>query len=166
MASVLVQTADAVVAVLNDSAHGFTQPFTAERSYAEWDLPLDDSVEPGRLYCDVVPRQGMTCEPESRGYLRYRPSVAIVFRKKFKLEDARTDNGRLILSAVDELIALLEQVNEVLAGELLADFTVAGETAHWDQSETEQIYMQEHIRKHNQFTGVLIVPYTSSKAVA
>jgi hypothetical protein len=157
MTAVLIQTADAVTAELN--GHAFALEFTAERSYADWDLALDDEAQRGILICDVVPVSRVVTDLEtSGGSVAYEPATDIVFRKKFEPADASNDDGRLTLEAVDELVALIEEVTE--------HFTPCALTAtnppRWKSTEIIAAVMHKHLREFNQYTGIIRLTFDAS----
>jgi hypothetical protein len=161
MASVLIQTSDAVAAELNiPTGHTWSLQFIAERTYADFDLPLEDDAIRGKLLCDVVPVSRLITDLESRGgSVAYEPSIDIVFRKKFEPADAQEDDGRLTKAAVDELVALVEEVNEHFTPTALT----TTDAATWKSTEIVAAVMHKHLREFNQFTGIIRLTFDATK---
>lgn len=160
MPSVLIQTADAVVAALNQPTTPWALPFTAERSYAEWDLPLEEQqCERGKLYCDVVPRGDMGFDSETQGSVVLKPEISIVLRKKFQPRDSDVATGRLTKAAVDELVALTEEIANAFALARPGSY----EYAAWQPATRNLVlYVPRHLRELNQFTAVIPLTYQAS----
>ena len=93
--AILVSTAVAVLGVLSDNK--FSQEFEPVRSYADWELPLEDSDD---LHVDVVPVGSPDMELETRGSIGYAPQVDIVIRKRLAAGQQEAD-GTLILRLRD-----------------------------------------------------------------
>lgn len=161
MASVLIETAEAVLAELDDPTdHTWSLTFSAARSYADWDLPLEDDRQRGELFCDVVPVGRLVTDLETRGgSVAYEPAIDIVFRKKFEPADAEADDGRLTKAAVDELVALVEEVNEHFTPTALT----STDAATWKSTEIVAAVMHKHLREFNQFTGIIRLTFDATK---
>ena len=159
MASVLVETAEAVVTALNEAAAGtFTQSFAAERSYADWELPLEDSAPADRVLVDVVPVPPMESELRTQGDIAYQPAVDIIVRKRLT-PDNRDGNGRLMLASVDELVEFVEQLGAFFMAEELST------GARWQATDVRRSHVPAHLRQSNQFTGIVRVTFDYDKAV-
>lgn len=164
MASILIQTADAIVTELNTpTGHTWSLEFTAERSYADWDLALDDTAQRGVLLCDVVPVSRLPVALETQSSVAYSPAIDVVFRKKFEPADAQVDDGKITLSAVDELVTLVEEVNEYFAAMRLTGF----DSAVWDPSRDIELtaVIHRHLREHDQYTGIIRLPFLASQSL-
>src|SRR5262245_40820280 len=96
--SILTRIAEGVLAEVSQGQ--FSQDFLAERSYADWELPL---VEADCLRVDIVPVSSMPVALETRGDASYKPSVDIVVRKKFGVPDQEEKRGRIAIEEIDAL---------------------------------------------------------------
>ena len=162
MSSILLATADALVAELN--THVFDPPFTAARSYADASYEL--AAATGTLHCDVVPASELKTELSDRGSIRYLPTVFVVLRKKFGAADIEQVGGseetRVKASVIDPLVALVEAVNEWLCGlRRLAGLP----DAVWDSTNIEADVVHKHLREWSQFTGIIKMTYEVPKAI-
>jgi hypothetical protein len=107
---VLADVADAVANELN--ANNFGQQFTARRSYADWDIALEETpATKGKLYCDVVPVTYESADREDRGAIRYLVPVDVVFRKLVP-SSARVPDGCVSNEFIDCLVEFNEGVYE------------------------------------------------------
>ena len=158
MSAVLIPVADALTAALN--GHVFSQPVTWERTYADWDLPLEKISD---LRGDVVPVQDPKCELETRGSLVYSPAIDLVLRRKFAGEHLEQVPGveehRLKKADIDPLVALVEEVNEWLATRELPTYA----DAVWQAPTIVAAVVHKHLRLYQQFTGVIRIGYSVSK---
>ena len=173
----LVQVADTVTAMLRAApADTFTQPFAPDypqRSYADWDLPLEEVPPPnlGRLLCDVVPAgASVKTELEDRGAIKYKVPVDIVLRLKFGPNIA----GRLDVAAVDPYVELVEQIHAYFCGERMAlavpddgltPLTTEEEqqSMSWESTDILAAYRKDHLRQYRQFTGIVRVTFSFTK---
>lgn len=161
--AILVATAKAVALALNEST-AFQQKFTAERSYADFDLPLTDADPSDRVLVDVVP-VGMNygCELTTQTTIDYSPAIDIVVRKRLGPERRQAD-GRFSPEEIDELVLFVEQINEFFGPNRMQSFDAAA----WDAETGTKIlaaYMPSHLRQHHQFTGRVRVPFVAQKEV-
>jgi hypothetical protein len=162
MSSLLLAVADALAEEL--SAHGFSRPFTAARTYADAEYQLETAD--GTLQCDVVPASELKTELDERGSVRYLASVFVVFRQKFAEADieqvAASELARVKAPAVDPLVALVEEVNEFLTGVArLTNYPVAV----WSSTNIEAAIVHKHLREWSQFTGIIKTAYEVPKAI-
>lgn len=160
MTAVLVSVANAVTDALNGAS--LSQRITAVRSYADWELPLEDSDPSDVLLVDVVP-VGMNYGTElaSRDTLDYSPAIDVVVRKRLG-PDKRQAGGTFTLAEIDELVLFMEEINEYFTAARLATYTEAA----WDSEIGTKIlaaYIPSHLRQHSQFTGRLRIPFVVQK---
>ncbi|MBC7855670.1 MAG: hypothetical protein IAF94_19740, partial [Pirellulaceae bacterium] len=103
---VLVDVADALVWELKTKP--FSLALTCERSYADWELPLEESADALRV--DVVPVGTLPADLDTRDTSEYRPACDVVVRKRMVPADYVPETKRLSLAKVDELIRLVEDI--------------------------------------------------------
>lgn len=157
MASVLITTADAVLAELNaPTGHTWSKSFVAERNFGDWKLPLESAEDAVKV--DVFPAVAIPCESRDRASLDYSPTIAIVVRYKFRQADSEADTGRPIEEVVEELNALVEEINEHFADPRVS---IAANT-HWISSEVVP-WVVEHLSNPRQFTGMARPTYRVTK---
>ena len=114
MPNVLADIATIVTDALNSAPDGtFSQSFEAVRSYADWELPLEEN-QGGTLMVDVVPVGKLDGDIETRGSLSYSPAVDIAVRLGLGPEK-RSVNGRFDVAEVDELVAFVQSIAEYFA---------------------------------------------------
>lgn len=154
MSSVLIQTAEAVVAALNAGA--FTQSFDAERSYADWELPLEESSPSGRVLVDVTPVPPMEMELETQGSIAYKPAVDVIIRRRLGPE-LRQAGGRFEIRELDALTDFVEEVAEFFVKDTLDG------GARWNATEIRRAFVPAHLHKHHQFTGIVRVTFDRDK---
>lgn len=160
MSSVLVETAEAVVTALNSAAAGtFSQRFQAERSYADWELPLEESAPADRVLVDVVPVPPMAIDAETRGDVAYQPAVDMIVRKRLT-PDQRDGDGKLLLPEVDSLVLFVEELSEFHMLEELSN------GARWKETEIRRSHVPAHLRQFSQFTGIVRVTFDYGKGLA
>lgn len=162
MSSVLLAVADALAADL--SAHTFSVPFAAARSYADAEYELDAAGD--SLQCDVVPASELKTELDDRGTVRYLASAFIVFRRKFAGGDIEqvgaSEQTRVKASVVDPLVGLVEEANEWLtAQERLTNHP----DAVWNSTNIEAAVVHKHLREWSQFTGIIKTTYEVAKSL-
>jgi len=141
----LVATADAVLSALADQR--FSQEFEPERSYADWELPLEDSAE---LHVDVVPVNSPDFELETRGSVSYMPQVDIVIRKRLA-HDQQEPDGTLVLPEIDDLVYLVEEIAEYFVTDRFGD----SDTIVWQRTQIVAAFKPSHLRQYRQFTGIV-----------
>jgi hypothetical protein len=154
-----------VTRALNDAPAGaFGQKFEAVRSYADWELPLEDSGPlDGRVLVDVVPVSTPATEIETRASISYQMQVDIVVRKRLGPEN-RDAAGRYLLASIDPLVLLVEQINERFTP---VRFATPDHVA-WDAEAGNRIlaaYKPSHLREHHQFTGIVRLGFKAHKEV-
>lgn len=154
--SVLADTAAAVLTELEETT--FSLPFDPVRSYADWELKLEDAAPANAVLVDVVPVSSPDFELETRGSVVYRPQVDIVVRKRLG-DESKDASGRLIVLVVDELVYLVEEIAEHFA---CNRFELAEHQPIWQATEILSAYMPSHIRQFQQFTGVVRLTFSAS----
>jgi hypothetical protein len=155
----LVYVADLVAAALNAHEFGEGVAFKAERSYADWDLKLEDA---GELHVDVVPMGHPTAILRSRGSVTYRVTVNIGLRKRFTQQESEQQTGRIDLAEVDRMVQLLEQIHELMCG---WDKRSLADNVAWQESGITDSYVAEHLRQHRQYTGLILLTYHVTKTL-
>lgn len=159
--AVIVATAAAVVTALNAApASVFAHPFQAERSYADWELPLEESAPTDRVLVDVTPVPPLATELASRADIRYAPAVDVIVRRRLNPNQREAD-GKLALPEVDSLVLLVEQIHEFFTPARL----VAYDAAAWESTELLRQYVPSHLREHHQFTGQIRLTFTVHKGI-
>lgn len=157
--SVLTSAAQAVVDELNeDPETNFGLNFTAERSYADWDLPLEDLDE---LHVDVVPHPQSKTELSVSDTLSYEVRSTILVRKRFGT-DFQDNSGRTIVDEVDTLVGVVEAIAEYFVKLVMTNDT----DAIWQAVELPDHYVRDHLREHRQFTGTVRLTHRIDKVLA
>jgi hypothetical protein len=162
MSSILLAVADALAADL--TAHSFSVPFSAVRTYADAQYQLD-TVD-FSLQCDVVPASELRTELNDRGSIHYLASAFVVLRRKFAAADIEqvgtSEQTRVKAASVDPLVALVEEANEWLTG--LARLTNHPD-AVWSSTNIEAAVVHKHLREWTQFTGIIKTTYEVPKSL-
>lgn len=164
MSRVIVSVADAVRAELQTAQDAGTfgsLDWTAERSYAEWDLELH--AEEG-IRVDVVAATAsaeLDREAGTNSSLVYRVPIDIGVRKKLGPEsdagDASGDPRIFANEVIDELVDLTEQIAEFVAA---PDFRLTAYTeAVWQESNIRTFANARHLREWRQYTGIVRVTF-------
>lgn len=141
----------------------FAQEFIVERSYADWDLKLEDldtleMKDSDKLRIDVVNHStGHAIEQVARGKLKFTVPIDIAIRKKFGPADSGGDTGRINLAAIDELMELTQRIYTLFAHQELNGFPES------TQEETEIMVapFREHLRELRQFTSIVRVTFAA-----
>lgn len=156
MSSILIRVAEDVKDALN--AGTFGQKFEAIRSYADWELPLEESIEEGKVFVDVVPVPPVPVDIETRGSLNYQPAVDIIVRRRMGPE-RRDASGKYSLAELDPLTDFIEE---------LAEFFVEDELANggrWNATEIRRAFVPAHLHGKHQFTGIVRVTFDAEKSL-
>lgn len=132
----------------------FSQTFTAVRSYADWELPLDDAAA-DTLRVDVVPVNNPETELQSRGQVNYKAAADIVVRKKLNVPEQDPSTGRITIGQIDALVALVLEIHQFFLAARLASY----DSAVWDKTEIRAAYIPKHLRQHRQYTGIVRVTF-------
>ena len=150
--SLLIDTADAVVAEIN-AATTLTKPIQAARTYdPEWELK-----ETLRLVGHVV-LVARDDEFQTREESETEVELDLVVRKRFDLASQHGQTGKLMMRDVDEYVGFFEELVEYLRERdhrQLSAYT----DAHLIKSKIRMPYVPEHLRKWNQFTGLARLTY-------
>jgi hypothetical protein len=158
--ALLVQVADDVTTALNEAAEGtFSREFSAERSYADWELPLEDSGSTDdRVLVDVTPVPPLPTELLTRGHIAYEPAVDVIIRVHLGPE-RRQANGKFELRELDELVLFTQQIAEF--------FTVGTLTcgARWKETEIRRAFVPKHLHDNHQFTSIVRVTFDIDNAI-
>lgn len=154
MTAALVEVAEAITREIGEIPD-LVRDVEAERSYADWDLPLEEFDE---LRVDVVPVNVSEIELETRGAALHVVRSYIAVRYRFRPEE-RTDIGRVDVAEVDELILLLQQINNYFINGGQGRRLLFMPEAVWTASDVRTWYMREHLREMAQFTGIIELKY-------
>lgn len=158
--AVQVAVAKAVTAMI--AANDFGVPFTAERSYADWELKLDamDLLELqqdiDKLRVDVVAHTTQQrTELTSRGIVKYIVPVDIAVRRKFGTDKQNDETGRIKIEEIDQLVKLVEDIHLLFTPQRLTEF----DYAVWDGEDGGTSIVvnpdQKLLREKRQFTGIV-----------
>ena len=148
--------AQAVTDELNNQT--WSKPFTAVRSYAEWDIALDESQRNvGTLYCDVVPVTYEAADLEDRGTVLWQNPVDVVFRQ---LLHKQRDNA-----TIDSLVAFNREVylHFMQAQRIDSNGYFKRTSQQWITAYGRVDSVTESVlRLQNQWTGVFRLTYGAS----
>jgi hypothetical protein len=151
VSAILVTTADAVLNALADQR--FSQEFSPERSYADWELPLEECNE---LHVDVVPVGPCDLELETRGSIGYSPQVDILIRKRMAVDQQEAD-GTLTMPDIDDLVLLVQELAKYFVVDRFGDL----ENIAWQRTQILAAYKPSHLRQHRQFTGIIRLTFSA-----
>ena len=159
---ILSDAAQAVVNALTAGlvASSFSQTFVPERSYADWELALDDA-DKGELRCDVVPVNNPKTELDGRNSLSYTLACDLILRQKLNSPHQDEVTGRIGLPHVDNLVGLLLELHEFFCIDRFADL----EDAAWEATDVRAAYVANHLNEHRQYTGVIRITFSTSREV-
>ena len=153
--------AQAVVDKIQASA--LEHDFTPERSYADWELKLEnmdllDLRDIDKLHVDVVAHTTQQQQDVSaRGMARFIQPVDIAVRRKFGQDKQKEDTGRIKIEEIDALVLLVQQLCLMFTQVLLDVTDYPG--AVWDSENggTSILYNpdQKTLREKRQFTGLI-----------
>ncbi len=138
--SMAIQIADAVVEALNGAT--LSQPVTAARYY----LPEFDLKEMKDLHVSVVPAE-LDEEIADRARDRAEYKIHVAVQKRV----AKQDPPGLDTEAIDGLMQLVQEIDDLFRHKPLADF----EQALWTKTENKPIYDPKHLQENQQFTSLL-----------
>ena len=162
-AVVTAEVASAVVAMLE--AATLSQRVTPERSYADWESPLEDdeNCPQGKLLVDVVANTtGQKCELASRGSYRYTIPIDIAIRKRFATDKQSDDTGRISIDSLDAMALLTQEVHELFQPQRLTDF----DSGVWLETKILASPLTKHLVGMRQWTSVVQVTFTVNKAIS
>ncbi|MBI3464294.1 MAG: hypothetical protein HY000_14745 [Planctomycetes bacterium] len=150
--AVSVDVADAVTSML--AAATLSQKITPERSYADWELPLETM---DRLYVNVVAHTTkQKLELGTRGgSLTYRIPVDVCIRERLGQDREDGDTGRLENTRIDALMLLTQEVYETFLPKRLTTF----EAGAWESTEIVVAPDAKLLRENRQFTSVVRVTF-------
>lgn len=163
--AVLVQVADAVVALLNTVPTPFSQSFTAKRSYPDRIITL---TQLGDLRVDVVAGGHKSAKSVTRSDTDYECNINVIIRKKFKDKDREEEGveARPVRNdAMDAMILLVEEIHEHLHDPSNRQLTNSDNLDAWIQAETifQPTWNPDDLKNHAHFTSSLLFVYTASK---
>ncbi len=140
-----------VLRAIKGNQAGFGIEFKAERSYADWDLKLDEADE---LRVDVVPVRHAKSELSDRGSVDYTCTMDIGIRQRFEAEYTRAVNGRIEIGEIDRLVKFQEHVLQFLCDE---DNRTLADNVAWESAEIRATYIPKHLREFRQYTSLMRV---------
>ena len=164
--SELVNVAQGVTDDLNDNQAKFSVPFCAVRSYADWDIPLENA-KPGKMYCDVVPVTFVAADREARAFIAYETPIEIIFRLQVDPQ-WRGSSDRIPVDKIDPLQTFVEGVYEfMMAPRALNAYPAAACIAQAWVTSYGQVdgATESRLRLQNQWTSVFRLTYHSQKEV-
>lgn len=161
-----VLLADAITAVVNAdvAANAFGGlSFTARRSYPDWD---DDFKDLKTLAVDVVfvssSGSGVLAELDSERSIQTEQAIDIAVRYRFAPSER---DGRVLNSAADPYVNLVERLHEKLAGDKMQAITLeSGCTANWIDTSVRTYCDYKRLRE-GVFLGVVRVTFDVSKVL-
>lgn len=173
MTAILVQVAEAIREELEDADFGV--PLAPVRSYADWDLELEDA---GELHVDVVPFSAKA-SIETRSSLVYSVSVDVGIRKRLGFDEQHADTGQVVNEEIDALLQLTQDIGEYFSpigelGGLLEAIPEASWSVDMGSSFRESssgtdfqiMYDRDHLREHRQYTAIIRFNYRVTRAAA
>jgi hypothetical protein len=143
--STIIDIANAVVGELNAPASPLAGQATAQRAYR----PVFDLQDMKDLHVTVVPR-GVDMSSASRSLVQSDVQIDIGVQKKLAGGEQ---------TAIDSLMAIVEQVADYLRGRKLA----AAPEVSWVKTENNPIFAPEHLEQFGQFTSVLTLTFRSMR---
>ncbi len=156
--AIAVSVANAVVSYL--AAAGTTTSIDPERSYADWELALEDAET---LHVDVaLVTSELGIGLSARGMERFVVPVDVAIRKRFGTDKQDDDTGRIDLANIDELMLLTQEVFEAFLPHRLTTFT----DAVWESTKVLVAADRDMLRTARQFTSVIRVTFVVNKAIA
>jgi hypothetical protein len=148
MASKAAQVADAITAAIN--AATWSLDFRAERSYADFDDRLTDLE---RIKVDVVPKFDPQIELDTRATTGWELAVDVGVRKLFTQSDIDSTSGKIKLTALDQMVQLVEDLAQFLIEDRFTALNSIG--AVWMETRIPALYIRDHLREWSQFTGYI-----------
>ena len=160
MTAVPIRIAEAVTAELNAAigAGAFSVTgWTPRRSYADWDEAWKDLTTLAVDVVFVALGADNRVDLDSASSLEYRQAVHIAIRKRFTPAERDTE-GRLLNTAVDPLVELLEEIHEHFVKLRLGQTLPTEPLANWELSENAQWVNLELLRQ-GLFQGVVAITF-------
>jgi hypothetical protein len=156
MTAISVAVAQGMLTMLQTAK--LSQDIAPERSYADWDLALEDA---DNLHVDVV---AVTTEQKSelavRGpSIQYIIPVDIAIRQRFGSDKQNPDTGRIEVASVDALCQLTEEIHELFMPNRLTDFS----DGVWQETKILACPVLKHLKELRQFTGIVRVSFAVVK---
>lgn len=150
-----VQVAETVRSMIEAATTVTVNPlsleFTLERSYADWDLALEDATET-RVDVAFVSTK-IEAELAARGgRLAYTVPVDVCIRKKFGPEHQCDRTGRLSNSAIDPLVLLTQELFVLFTMRRLAN---DGSIVWKEDPKLLACPINKHLRELRQFTSLI-----------
>lgn len=151
-----VQVAESVVRMIETgrtrTVEPLSQEFEIERSYAEWELALEDN-EHIRIDVAVVSTR-IEIELGARGgLLLYTVPVDVAIRKKFQPQDQCDVTGRVLASSVDPLVLLTQEVFTLFT---TLRFSSNEQRIVWKEDpKLLACPIHKHLRELRQFTSLM-----------
>lgn len=152
----LVAVAKEVEALID--AASFSSEFELERSYADWDLELEEA---DCVRVDVVPVGHESTELTSKRYLEYEIQIDVAIRKRFDVTD-QTDEGRIDVEEIDALVRLTEEMSEFFMADRFTNLT---DTA-WSSTDIKAAPVKQHLRAMRQFTGIVRLGFRTTRLLS
>ncbi len=163
--AVAVSVAKAVVAQIVAARSTLSKEFTLERSYADWEKPLDTMEdlalrESDKLRVDVVGHMTeQTAALSSRTSVQIITPIDIAVREKFGPDKQDDDTGRIELARVDELMLLTQELYLMFMPQRLTSFPGAVWDAANGGTKILAAPVKAHLRDLRQFTGLIRVVF-------
>jgi hypothetical protein len=142
--ALVIQIADAVVAALN-GAH-LSQPVSAQRYF----LPEFDLKDMDTLHVSVVPAE-LDEEIADRARDRAEYKIHVAVQKRV----AKNDPPGLDQAAIDGLMTLVQDIDDLFRHKPLAGFT----QACWAKTENKPIFDPKHLKEDSLFTSLLVLTF-------
>jgi hypothetical protein len=160
--AVAVSVAKSVTAFIAERAAEatyFCQTFQPERSYADWEMQLDDED----LHVDIAL---VTTEQKTdlgtRGSLVYDVPLDIAIRKHLGADKQNDDTGRIAVDQVDGLMLLVQELEELFTERRLTDPLAT----IWQSTRILAAPIIKHLREMRQFTAIIRVDFRTDKNIA
>ncbi|KAA0219806.1 MAG: hypothetical protein KJ057_09805 [Phycisphaerae bacterium] len=143
--SAILDIANAVVALINGGA--YVQPVAAKRLYQ----PVIELPEAEALTVSVVPKaQAVNPGTRTDDFIEVAVDVAVQKKVTFDASDQ---------AALDELMALVEQIIDRLRHKHLEIGTATPKRALFVSIANEPVFAPDHLEQLRQFTSVITVRY-------
>ena len=146
--AVTVTVAKEVAEILADASLS-QAGLNVERSYADWELELNDFDQ---LHVDVVSvMTEQAVELASRGKHQYTVPVDIGIRRKFGHEKQSDATGRIEITEIDDLVLLVQEIHELFAKGRLTEF----QSAVHQETRILANPIKQMLHQNRQFTGII-----------
>lgn len=147
-------------------AASLSQTITPERSYADWEEPLETAAtEESRLLVDVVANTtDQTLVAATRGSepkIQYIVVVDVAVRCRFGQDKQNSETGRVKIEEVDSLVLLVQEIHELFHLKRTAN----ADGIVWHEPAKVLVNPdREHLRKMKQFTGIVRLSFEAFRA--